>query len=390
MIYRHFSEKISFKPSAIGFGLMRLPMRADNTTDVEESIRLVRHSIDQGVNFLDTAYVYHGGESEKIMAKVLKDGYREKVKIADKMPMWLLQEEGDLDRIFFEQLERLGVDKIDFYMLHSLSKNSFATIEKFNALNWIEQKKADGYIEYAGFSFHDDLTCLKQLVDLHDWDFCLLQFNIIDMDSPVGAEGIRYAREKGLGIIIMEGLRGGQLTVSIPNDIRKLWDEMAKLHGVTKYNPAQFMLDWIWDNEDVGLIISGMSTFEQVEQNVNYANMSVINKMNQEQQELFKKIRQAYLQRTAINCTKCDYCKMCPQKIAIAYIFDQLNEIKRYDNQKTPTFRYGFLGEERRANKCTDCNACVPICPQKLDIPALLKLCSKVFDEKLAFCDVFK
>jgi len=226
-------------------------------------------------------------------------------------------------------------------------------------------------------------------VDLHSWDLCLLQYNIVDKDVPVGFEGIRYARAKGLGIVIMEGLRGGQLTVSIPEEINKLWSELAELYKASSYNPPQYMLDWIWNNEDVGLVLSGMSNFEQVSQNIEYANFAQINKLTNEQLVVFDKIQKAYLDITAVNCTGCKYCDICPQKISISHIFGLLNEIKRYDNHRTPTFRYGFLDEANRANKCIGCNKCVTVCPQKLEIPDLLKRCSSIFDGKQAFHEVF-
>ena len=389
MNYRVFSEKIDFKPSALGFGLMRLPLKEGQCVDVAEAVRMIRYAIDQGVNYMDTAYIYHGGESEKILAKALQDGYREKVKIADKMPMWMLKEEGDLDKIFFEQLEKLQVKKIDFYLLHALSKESFETIEKYKILEWLEKKKADGYIEYGGFSFHDDLDCLKKMVDLHEWDFCLLQVNIIDNETPVGMEGVRYARAKGLGVVIMEPLRGGQLTVSIPERIDALWDDMARMYGDVDALPVKYMLDWLWNNEEIGCIISGMSSFEQLAQNIEFGGKSGVNKLHREQLDLFAKIKDEYLGRLIINCTSCKYCKDCPKEIPIWHIFHLINEVKRYENQRSPSFSYNFLSEDKRAKKCINCKICESLCPQRLEIVDLLKKCSLVFDEKRGFNKVF-
>ena len=395
MKYRNFSKKIDFKPSALGFGLMRLPMKDEKEIDREEAIKIVRYAIDNGVNYLDTAYVYHGGESERILCEILKDGYRDKVKIADKMSMWLLKEESDLDRIFFDQLDKLKVDKIDFYLLHALNRRSIDTITRLKIMDWCEKKKADGLIDYIGFSFHDTLPVWKKLIDFYDWDFCMLQFNIIDVKIQLSKAAIDYARRKDIGVIVMEPLRGGQLSLSIPDDIMALWGEMAKLYRdadipITMsqnqmFLPAQFMLDWLWNFEEIGFLISGMSNFQQVKENIEFAKNASINKLNKKQLTLINKIRKTYLEKIVINCTKCNYCKDCPQKIAIPEIFSSLNEIKRFENQRTPTFRYYFLPEEKRASKCTSCGACVPICPQKLDIPGLLKKCSLVFEEKKMF-----
>jgi len=402
MQYREFSNKIHFTPSALGFGMMRLPMKNDNTIDIEEAIKMGRYAIDNGVNYFDTAYIYHGGESEKILAEVLKDGYREKVKIADKMPMWLLKETSDLDRFFFEQLERLKVNKIDFYLLHSLNRSSVNTIQKHKIIDWCEKKKADHYIDYIGFSFHDTLPIWKKLIDYYDWDFCMLQFNIIDVKVQLSKVALDYARKKDIGVIIMEPLRGGQLTTSIPSEIMSLWKGMADLYSKSNipfkmdiekdkniFYPAQFMLDWLWSIKEVGFLISGMSNFKQVKENIEFANSSFVNKLNKAQNSLINKIRGAYLAKTVVACTKCNYCKNCPKKIAISEIFDSLNEIKRYENQKTPTFRYGFIPEENRASKCCSCGICLPVCPQGINIPELLKKCSKVFEERKQFSDFF-
>jgi hypothetical protein len=391
MKYRKFSDKISFSPSALGFGLMRLPLNPDGTIDFAQSIQMVRFAIDHGVNYLDTAYMYHGGESEKLMAQVLKDGYREKVKIADKMPLWSVKEKGDLDRIFFDQLKKLEVEKIDFYMCHAMSAESYHFLENGILIPWLEKKRADGYIDYIGFSFHDELPVLKKIVDAYDWDFCMVQFNLVDaIDYQAGLEGVKYAHQKGLGVIAMESLRGGQLTLSIPPSIKKLWSLYASARGYDKdSNPAMFLLEYVWDFPEIALIISGMSTMEQVVQNISYASDSNIYALSIDHQDYLSDIRDAYKDIIVIHCTKCDYCQICPVKIPIPYIFDQLNEIKRYENQRKPAFSYSFVAEEKRANKCIACGQCLTVCPQKLPISELMKKCSKVFDEKLDFDKVF-
>lgn len=389
MRYRKLSNRIDFMPSAIGFGVMRLPLKADNSIDVDESVKIIRYSIDNGLNYLDTAYLYHQGESEKIISLALKDGYREKVKIADKFPMWLLKEESDLDRYFFEQLEKLKVDKIDFYLLHALDKNRFLSVKKFNMIEWLEKKKSDGFIDYIGFSFHDNLSCLKKIIDYYDWDFCQLQFNLVDIKTQISLKGLQYARNKDIGVIIMEPLRGGQLTISIPDDIKELWDKMAILYKQETYNPAQYLLDWIWNFEETGFILSGMSNLEQVKQNIEYAKASSINKITPSQKKLFNLIQKSYLQKIVINCTECNYCKACPQKVAIPYIFNLINEIKRFDNIKTPTFRYNFLSETQKAGNCNSCKICEELCPQKLCISNLLIKCKKIFEDKQDFDSIF-
>jgi predicted aldo/keto reductase-like oxidoreductase len=390
MKYRKFSNRIDFKPSALGFGLMRPPMTADNKVDDDEAVKIIRYAIDNGVNYLDTAYVYFGGDNERLMAKVLKDGYRDKVKITSKMPMWNIKEEKDLDVFFNESLDRMEVEKIDFYLFHSLGAHSLEMFEKYNLFQWAEKKKSEGKIDYIGFSFHDKAPVLKQIIDLYDrWDFCMVQFNLVDIKEQMPLEYLQYAKSKDVGVIIMEPLRGGQLTTSIPPKIQELWEKMAKLYNSIETNPAKYLLDFIWNHSEVSHLISGMSNMQQVEQNLSYAEDAEINKLTDDKLELFKQIQKAYLDTILINCTDCKYCSVCPNKIAIPTIFNNLNEIVRYDDEKIPLNRNNFIAEDKRASKCTGCGECLAHCPQKLDIPELLSKCAKVFDDKLGFDKIF-
>jgi predicted aldo/keto reductase-like oxidoreductase len=394
MQYRKFSDKISFKPSALGFGLMRLPVNQDNSVNEDEAVKMVRFAIDNGVNYLDTAYVYHGGQSERILAKVLKDGYRSKVKIADKMPLWSVKEESDLDRIFYEQLEKLEVEKIDFYLLHSLSEHSLPLFEKFNLIQWLENKKKQGLIDYFGFSFHDKLEVLKKIIDIHSWDFMMIQLNLIDIKQQVGLEGVKYAHKKGLGVIIMEPLRGGQLTQSIPDDINYLWSKMAKIDSgdvsQTNFQSTKFLLDFVWNIPEVSFLISGMSNMTQVEENLSFADNSKINNISKEKLSLYLEIQEKYLSKILINCTDCKYCNICPKKIAIPNIFNLLNEISRFENESKPKFGYNFIPEDSRAKNCIQCGECIAICPQKLDIPNILQKATEIFDLNKSFYDYYK
>lgn len=400
MNYRKFG-KLDFMPSALGFGLMRLPLKdkEQGLVDVEETIRIVRYAIDHGVNYLDTAYVYHKFESERILSEILKDGYRDKVKIATKFPLWNLQEEADLDKIFFEQLDKLKVKKIDFYLLHALNVNTFKLVKKFNMTEWLEKKRQDGYIDYIGFSFHDKLSVFKKIVDYYDWDFCQIQYNIIDVKNQAGMSGLKYAHKKGLGVIIMEPLRGGQLTQSVSDDIMENWNDMAleyskkaqktfnKPNG--SVNQVQFLLDWLWNQEEVGLILSGMSDFSQTEQNVSFAEHSQINKFNKKQSAIIKKVQKMYQEKILIPCTGCNYCRVCPSKVGISYIFNLANEIVRFDNVNSPKMSYNFIPEIHRANKCVNCKVCLEHCPQQLNIPELIAKCKAVFEDNKPFSEVF-
>ena len=205
MQYRKFG-KFDIEVSALGFGCMRLPLLADGSIDEPESIRLVRDSIDRGLNYVDTAYPYHGGKSELLVAKALKDGYREKVFLATKCPVWNVKTPEDFDRLLNEQLGKLETDHIDMYMLHAVSGDRWKELQELNAFEFLQKAKADGRIRYAGFSFHDNVTVFKDMIDAHDWDFCQIQYNYMDQTNQAGTEGLRYAADKGIAVSVMEPL----------------------------------------------------------------------------------------------------------------------------------------------------------------------------------------
>ena len=225
MQYREFGNT-GEKLSILGFGAMRLPVLDGDTTkiDVPKATEMVRYAFDQGVNYLDTAYPYHGGESERFCAHVLKDGYRQKIKLATKLPVWEVNTPEDMPKLLNEQLRKLEVDYIDFYLLHALSNKFWPNIVKMDYKAFLEKARAEGKIKYLGFSFHDNFDLFKEIVDDYDWDFCQIQLNYLDENYQAGIEGMRYAAAKGMGIIIMEPLRGGMLArTDLPEDIRNLW-----------------------------------------------------------------------------------------------------------------------------------------------------------------------
>ena len=365
MKYRKFG-KLDWEVSALGFGAMRLPVLDGDMTKINEpeATRMIRHAIDQGVNYVDTAYPYHGQQSEIFLGKVLQDGYREKVRLATKMPSYLIKESADFDRLFNEQLQKLQTDYIDFYLLHALDKNRWATYKKLDIIKWAEQKKAEGKIACFGFSFHDKFEVFKEIIDFYDgWDFCQIQYNYMDINNQAGIQGLKYAASKGLGVVVMEPLLGGRL-VDPPLPIQDLWEKAS-----VKRKPADWALQWVWDQPEVSLVLSGMSSMQQVEENLSSAEVSGIGTMTPQEQEIIGQVRSKYEELSPIPCTRCEYCLPCPNDLNIPQIFGFFNAGKMYDKLDSVRDVYPrFVPEGRRAEDCIACGSCEAMCPQQIPI----------------------
>ena len=376
MQYRQFG-KLDWKVSALGFGAMRLPVIDKDQANVDEpeAIWMIRYAIDHGVNYLDTAYAYHGGNSERIVGRALKDGYRAKMKLATKMPVRMVESADDFDRIFNEQLERLQTDKVDFYLLHGLNGRSWPQVRDMGVLRWAEDKMATGRFDYFGFSFHDDLAAFKEIVDAYDWTMCQVQYNYMDIETQAGREGVEYAANKGLGVVVMEPLRGGKLA-NQSESVIKVWDSAS-----LKRSPAEWALLWVLNQPEASLALSGMSTMEQVVENVAVTSRSAPGILTDEELALYERVKEAYQGLNPIPCTSCGYCLPCPSGVEISTIFQLYNEAMMYDDPRTGRFRYrgpGGLEEGQRADQCTECDECVDACPQEIPIPEWLK---KVHEE---------
>lgn len=368
MQYRKFG-KYDKKVSALGFGCMRLPLNQDGSINEEEAIKQLRYAADNGVNYFDTAYVYHGGKSEVVLGKALKDGYREKVYIADKMPVWEVKTYEDFDRIFDEQLNRLGVEYIDFYLLHSLSKDSWERVLKLDPFKFLEGAKAAGKIKHIGFSFHDDADTFMEIVDAYDWDFCQIQYNYMDEYNQATVKGLRHAASKNMAVIIMEPLLGGKLAKVPPVEIQELWNTSE-----TKRTPAEWSLSWTWNQPEVTVILSGMNSISQIDENMKIAHKVLPNSLTDAEKELIGKVKNKFNALTKVNCTGCRYCEDCPQGIDIPRIFSLYNEAAMYNTIEDSSRNYeNRIDKEHNAAVCIECGACEGICPQQLQIRDYLK-----------------
>lgn len=370
MLYRTLAGE---KVSQLGFGAMRLPT-ASGEVDVPEAIRMLRHAIDNGVNYVDTAYVYHDGESEGIVGKALKHGYRDRTLIATKSPVWMAKEPADFDRLLDTQLERLGTDRIDFYLLHSLNVANWEICQRLGALDFLERAKKAGKIRRGGFSFHDDLALFKQIVDQGGVEFCQIQYNYLDRAFQAGEEGLHYAKAHGLDVIVMEPLRGGSLARGVPPTVQAVWDGAA-----VRRTPAEWALRWVWDQPEVSLILSGMGAIEQVEENLRTASSAPAGGLTSEERALVDAAEVAYKAETRIDCTACRYCMPCPSGVDIPRNFAQYNAYFMFMQDPLVKADYRWIPKDERATACTECGNCEELCPQQLPIKEHLKAVTAAF-----------
>ncbi len=366
MKYRNFG-KIDYKPSALGFGCMRLPLDKGKINE-EESIKMIRYAIDHGVNYIDTAYGYHDGESEILAGKALKDGYREKVRLATKSPIWLISKSDDFDRFLDEQLKKMATEKIEFYLLHGLGRESWEKVLRLGILKKAENARKDGRIGYLGFSFHDNYKSFEEIVNGYDgWEFCQIQYNYMDTENQAGMKGLKLASLKGLAVIVMEPMLGGRLA-SPPQAVKGLLEEYEKPHS-----PADWALQWVWNQQEVSLVLSGMSTMKQVEENIVSAEKSGVNSLSAQDMQLLENVKAKSLDRSPIPCTQCSYCMPCPTGVNIPRNFELYNNGVIYEAMNSSKYVYkNFMPESERASQCSGCRSCEEKCPQKILISELM------------------
>jgi len=377
MQYRQFGD-LDWQASVLGFGCMRFPVRGGNSADIDEpeATRMLHYAIDHGVNYIDTAHPYHDGNSEWVVGRALRGGYRERVRLATKVPCWMVERPEEFDEYLNGQLEKLQTDSVDFYLLHALREKSWRKARGMNVLEWLDGAIADGRIRHAGFSFHDSYGLFREIVDAYDgWTFCQIQYNYMDVEHQAGTRGLKYAASRGLAVVVMEPLLGGKL-VHPPQSIQKLWDGAA--HQRT---PVDWALQWLWNQPEVSVVLSGMSTMEQVEENVASADASGVGRLEAEDLALVDEVRELYRELCPIPCTECGYCMPCPNGVNIPRNFHLYNQGVIYEKPELARGSYGYVSPEQQASACVQCGECEELCPQGIPISEWMPSVHEVLGE---------
>ena len=377
MLYRKF-PRCQHDISILGFGCMRLPtaegQQAGGKIDEQKATGMIRAAIDGGVNYIDTAYPYHNGESELVAGRALGDGYREKVFLATKLPSWLVTTREDMDRYLDEQLKKLATNHIDFYLLHGLSGELWENLSRLGVLEFLDSATADGRIRYPAFSFHDQFPAFKGIVDAYEWTFAQIQYNYMDEQHQAGTQGLRYASERGLGIVVMEPLRGGLLSGDVPAIHQHILD------APVRRTPSEWGLRWVWNHPEVTVVLSGMSAMEQVTENLACAGQGLPGSLAPEELAVVEAMRDEFASRVKIPCTGCRYCMPCPNGVDIPQCFEYYNQAHAYDAKAKATGVYLWAlngsfsgGVPGFASCCVQCGECEDKCPQGLPIRKYLR-----------------
>ena len=365
MLYRQLA-KTGDPVSTLGYGCMRFP-RKDKRIDEERTERQVISAIEQGVNYFDTAYTY--AHSEEVLGQILAKGYRDRVLVATKLPLILINSQQGMERVFNTSLQRLQTDHIDYYLMHGL--NSLAGWQRAKQLGveaFLERAKRDGKIRHIGFSFHGEREQFNAIVDDYRWEFCQIQYNYLDEHFQAGKEGLQYAASKGLGVIVMEPLRGGSLVGNMPTAVEALWAQSAIAR-----TPAEWALRWVWNHPEVTVVLSGMNEEAHIAENIRIAGETSAGSLSEDELGLIARVKTTIAGLLTIGCTGCGYCLPCPAGVDIPFCFSSLNTRHLFQTRRPPfeylAFTCGLDGSAPSyASRCRHCGQCEEKCPQHLPI----------------------
>ena len=359
MEYRRI-EKLGIEVSLLGFGCMRFPLLEDGKINEVEAERMIDKAISEGVNYIDTAYPYHNGDSEPFVGQVLNKYERSSYYLATKLPCWEVKSVEDAKRIFENQLKRLDKDYVDFYLLHALNKERFDEMKALGIVEFCEQLKEEGKIRYLGFSFHDEYPAFEEILTYRDWDFCQIQYNYMDTDEQAGDKGYALTEELGIPVVIMEPIKGGSLAV-LPDDITQMFKNADE-----KASVASWALRWVASHNNVKTVLSGMSTYDQVRNNLE--TLGEFEVLTDEEIQVVEAVAATIKSRVKNGCTACRYCMPCPVGIDIPRNFAIWNQHAMYGNDAhTKWDYYKNFSEEKHANHCIQCGKCEKVCPQAID-----------------------
>lgn len=368
MQYR--KDKAGNDLSVLGFGCMRFTKKG-NAIDLDKAESEIMAAYRAGVNYYDTAYIYSG--SETLLGTILKrNGIREKVNIATKLPQYMVSSLKGVEKTFREELTRLQTDYIDYYLMHMLTDIAqWIRLKEMGILDWIEEKKKAGEIRYIGFSYHGNSENFLKILEDYDWDFCQIQYNYLDENTQAGVTGLKAAAGKGIPVIIMEPLRGGKLVNMLPQEAKKLMRENER-----GWSPAAWAFRWLYNQPEVTVVLSGMNSLEMVEENLETADSARVGDFQELDLALIAKVRELIRKREKVGCTGCRYCMPCPKGVDIPGIFRCYNAMYT-DGKKDARFQFaqtvGLTRKPAFATQCVGCGKCESHCPQSIPIREKLK-----------------
>lgn len=373
MIQTRTIKKTGEEVSLLGLGAMRLPTR-NGRIDKQKATKLVNYAIDHGVNLIDTAYLYHNGESETFLRNILQDR-RNDVQISTKLPVWFVKKEEDLEKYLDKQMEKLGVEYIDYYFLHSLNYETYKRLKPLHVLEFLDRIKKEGKVKHVGFSYHDNYDDFTRIIDDYDWDMCLLQYNFIDEEVQAGRKGVQYAYNHDVSVFIMEPLKGGLLAHDVPEKVKVTMEE----ENIDE-TPSRWALKWLANQKEITCILSGMGEIEQLDENIETMNSTEPDSISDEELQVYNNVKKVYEELIQVPCTQCRYCMPCPAHVNIPTCFEAYNAKYIFKKNTQYTFRVSGImgGKPGYASNCINCGACIIKCPQKINIPQELK---KVSDE---------